>query len=102
MTKRCLHGATATLPLTGGGAEKIVITLTQAMQNLSHKVTLFVLDRKVHYELPDELSIVYLQPDPKYKTKGCFNRQKNAEKSTLVLIVSRLVFMWFTIHLKKR
>lgn len=85
--------------LVGGGAEKIVITLTQAMQELGHKVTLFVLDKKVHYELPDELSVVYLQSDPKHKTKGWFNRQKNAEKLNLLVEEQQNLFGLFDLFL---
>jgi glycosyltransferase involved in cell wall biosynthesis len=85
--------------LAGGGAEKIVITLTQAMQALGHKVTLFVLDKKIHYELPDELSIVYLQSDPKHKTKGWFNRQKNAKRLNLLVEEQQNQFGHFDLFL---
>lgn len=90
--------------LAGGGAEKVVITLTQTMQQLGHKVTLFVLDKKVDYELPAELSIVYLQSDPKHKTRGWLNRQKNAQElNRLVQQQQNLFgpFDLFLVHLQE-
>jgi hypothetical protein len=71
--------------LAGGGAEKVVITLAQAMQSLGQHITLFVLDRKVQYDIPDGISVIYLQKSSREKTKGWFNRQQQAERlQTLV------------------
>ena len=85
--------------LSGGGAEKVVLTLTRAMQELGNKVTLFVLDKKVHYELSDELLIIYLQSDPKHKTKGWFNRQKEAEKLNFLVKEQQNLFGSFDLFL---
>ena len=92
--------------LSGGGAEKVVMTLAQAMKNKGSKVTLFVLDNIVHYDIPPalSLSVVYLQSNSKEKTKGWFNRNQQAQK--LTELVNKQIALYgqfdlFLVHLQE-
>ncbi|MDN4501761.1 glycosyltransferase [Alteromonadaceae bacterium BrNp21-10] len=66
--------------MNGGGAEKVVLFLAEALQGLGHEVILFVLHKRVEYVLPVTLPVHYLHHDPKSKTKGWLNRQSQAGK----------------------
>ncbi len=46
--------------LTGGGAEKVVLSLAKAMVELGHKVTLLSLSERCDYVLPDNVDVQYL------------------------------------------
>ena len=46
--------------LTGGGAEKVVLSLAKAMVELGHKVTLLSLSDRCDYVLPDNIDVHYL------------------------------------------
>lgn len=90
--------------LSGGGAEKAVLTLTNAIQRLGHKVILFVLDQKVDYAFSDDISVIYLQPSPKHKTKGWLNRVKQAKRLTTLVAEQECVngaFDLFLVHLQE-
>lgn len=61
--------------LVGGGAEKVVMSLARGLLTLGHDVHLFVLCKRVDYQLSSEYPIHFLKL---HRTKGWFNRGKLA------------------------
>ncbi len=74
------HVAIVIDSLTGGGAEKIVLTLANAMVEMGHKVTILSLSSNYDYILPEDVKIDFLfkgrasKVDRYWKVKNSINK----------------------------
>jgi glycosyltransferase involved in cell wall biosynthesis len=60
--------------LTGGGAEKVAITLSKGLHEQGANITIISLKKIASYELPEFVSVKYLLKDEKESTRGWFKK----------------------------
>ncbi len=65
--------------LTGGGAEKVMLTLAQSMINMGHDAHIIALSNTVAYDLPEDIPVTFLYKE-KVRLKGWFGAAKHASK----------------------
>ncbi len=65
--------------LTGGGAEKVMLTLAQSMIKMGHDAHIIALSNTVAYDLPEGIPVTFLYKE-KVRLKGWFGVKKHASK----------------------
>lgn len=65
--------------MAGGGAEKVMLALAEALSRLSHNVTIFILKDYVDYDLTNALNIVYALDGYTKKVRGWRRRFEQAD-----------------------
>ena len=58
--------------LSGGGAERVVLNLAKAIDNLGHKVHLIILENKISYELDDKTFLLHILTSDRILSKNKF------------------------------
>ena len=72
--------AIITNTLNGGGAEKVCLTLTQALSKQSHDAHLIVLKQRCDYELPEGINVHFIFPTAKVKLYRASIQEEAAKK----------------------
>ena len=65
--------------LSGGGAERVMLSLSSQMQQEGHEVHFFLLEKVIDYVLPEQLNVHVLnQPHRRTKATGIFHIKRTA------------------------
>lgn len=68
--------------LSGGGAEKVMMSLASQLVKLGHQPELIVLTNRFDYDKPAEYPVHILYQDEKVKVNGWFDRKYHAKQLT--------------------
>ncbi|NMH59802.1 glycosyltransferase [Alteromonas ponticola] len=71
--------------LAGGGAEKVVIELARAIQQLGHNAILVSLTKSATYDIPADIPVFFVYQERKKALHSAWQRQRHAQKMMATL-----------------
>lgn len=77
--------------LSGGGAEKVMMSLASQLVQLGHQPELIVLTNRFDYDKPSEYPVHTLYEDEKVKVNGWFDKKQHAKRLTQLVESLQLI-----------